>query len=160
MRAPTKPCRITIYACAGRQYAAHLRRYLPAAIRIVRSPLTELSVVLVNDETIARLHADHFADPATTDVITFPLDMNARGKAITGELYLCVPMAQRQARLRGVAVRDELLLYAIHGVLHLSGHDDTTSRGYTRMHRKEDQILRLLGVGAIFARSPQKPRGS
>ena len=49
-----------------------------------------------------------------------------------------------------MAARDEVLLYALHGVLHLCGYDDRTDRDFAAMHRREDEILERLGVGAIF----------
>jgi probable rRNA maturation factor len=74
---------------------------------------------------------------------------------LDGEVVVCVPHARREARSRGTDPQDELLLYALHGVLHLSGHDDTTPRGYRRMHRLEDRILREIGVGPVFDPAPQ-----
>jgi ssRNA-specific RNase YbeY (16S rRNA maturation enzyme) len=47
-----------------------------------------------------------------------------------------------------------LLLYAVHGTLHLCGHDDRTAREYRIMHRTEDDLLTRLGVGPVFAASP------
>ncbi|MGN6726072.1 MAG: rRNA maturation RNAse YbeY, partial [Tepidisphaeraceae bacterium] len=48
-------------------------------------------------------------------------------------------------------VAQELLLYALHGVLHLSGYDDRTESDHRRMHRREDQILHRIGIGPLFA---------
>lgn len=124
-------------------------------MRLAHVPLRELSIVIVGDRDISRLHQQFFSDLATTDVITFPLDLDAKGRTLSGELYLCAPMARRQARLRGSPIEHEILLYAIHGVLHLGGHDDRNAAAYSVMHRKEDSILRKLGVGAVFALSPR-----
>ena len=44
-----------------------------------------------------------------------------------------------------------LLLYALHGMLHLCGFDDRTAAGFKRMHGTEDRILTRLGVGPVFA---------
>ncbi len=43
-----------------------------------------------------------------------------------------------------------MLLYAVHGLLHLCGYDDRTPAGFRRMHRKEDDLLARLGVGPVF----------
>jgi probable rRNA maturation factor len=64
---------------------------------------------------------------------------------------VCVPEARRRAAELGNPVRHELLLYALHGMLHLSGMDDRTLRQFRRMHHLEDAILRRLGVGPVFA---------
>jgi probable rRNA maturation factor len=119
-------------------------------------PLRELSVVLVNDAVMSDLHRRYMDLPGPTDVLTFPLDETHTA----GEIVICVPEARRRAKEHRIRIRDELLLYAIHGMLHLSGLDDRTRRGFTQMHRMEDQILTQLGVGPVFKVQPRARRGS
>lgn len=126
--------------------------HIPQAIRIAGSPLRSLSVVVANDPLMKRLHQQYFNDPSLTDVITFPLELDKKGRALSGELYLGLSVARRQAAARHLRVQHELLLYAVHGILHLGGYDDQTERGYARMHKEEDHILERLGIGAAFAR--------
>lgn len=150
-RPSISPVALSLHAPVGRAFLPILKRHLPAACHLAKSPIRELSIVLLGDKAIADLHQRFFNDPATTDVITFPIDLDQRGRALSGELYLCVPMARRQARLRHTPVEHELLLYAIHGLLHLSGYDDTNAIAYQEMHAAEDRILKRLGIGAVFA---------
>jgi rRNA maturation RNase YbeY len=84
-------------------------------------------------------------------VLTFPIDTDARGHVTSGEVYVCVPEALRQSRARKIPHRLELLLYSIHGMLHLLSYDDRTARDFNRMHRTEDAILTGLGFGPVFA---------
>ena len=107
---------------------------------------------------MSELHKQFMSISGPTDVLTFPLESNARGNVTSGEVVVCVPEAQRQARQRGIQTRLELLLYAIHGMLHLLGYDDRTDRAYRVMHRTEDQIMTALGLGAVFARPPRPTR--
>ena len=58
--------------------------------------------------------------------------------------------ALRQAKREGHKPERELLLYALHGLLHLCGYNDKTPREFRRMHRAEDMILTQLGVGPVF----------
>jgi rRNA maturation RNase YbeY len=95
-------------------------------------------------------------DPSVTDVLTFPIDVDDRGRPISGEVYVCVHEARRSARRHGTRAADEVLLYALHGMLHLCGFDDRTPAGFKRMHRTEDRILTRIGVGAVF--QPQQDR--
>jgi probable rRNA maturation factor len=83
-------------------------------------------------------------------VLTFPLETDGRGRAVAGEVVACVPVARREAARRDIPVEHELLLYIIHGILHLSGFDDRTDRACRSMHRAEDRILRRLGIGPVF----------
>jgi len=136
---------------------AVLRRYLPAAAKLLKTPPRELSVALVGDAMMSRLHEHYLNLPGPTDVLSFELEQDARGRCTAGEVIVCVPQARRQAH--GDPHR-EVLLCALHGMLHLSGFDDRTSRQFTAMHRAEDRILRRLGVGPVFARKVQQFEGS
>jgi probable rRNA maturation factor len=141
---------LTIAAATGREHVAYLRRHLRAAHALLAPPLAELSLALVGDKRMGDLHQRFLGIAGPTDVLTFPLEADRRGRPIAGEVAVCVPEARRRAGGHGVAVRQELLLYAIHGLLHLCGFDDITDRGYRRMHRTEDAILAKLGVGPVF----------
>jgi probable rRNA maturation factor len=142
--------KLALTAEIGRGLVPALRRRVRAARALVRCPLREMSLVLASDATMSDLHQRFMNDPATTDVLTFPLDVDKRGRATSGEVYVCVPEARRRAKGQGSRVADEVLLYALHGMLHLCGFDDRTPAGFTRMHRTEDRILTRIGVGAVF----------
>ncbi|HEX4795241.1 MAG TPA: rRNA maturation RNase YbeY [Humisphaera sp.] len=142
---------LSISARTGRQSAAILRRYLPKAHKLLRSPLRELSIALVGDAQMSELHERFMQIPGPTDVLTFPLDLDSAGRAVSGEVVVCVPYATREARKRGIPIEHEILLYALHGLLHLCGFDDRTESDFATMHRREDQILTRLGLGPVFA---------
>ena len=84
--------------------------------------------------------------------VPFTVAKNAKPgrRTLAGEVYVCVPEARRGSKEHGTRVADELLLYALHGMLHLCGFDDRTPAGFQRMHRTEDRILTRIGVGAVF----------
>jgi probable rRNA maturation factor len=136
-----------------RRFLSFLRRHVEAArVRLGdESALTELSAALVGDETMSALHRQFMGHDGPTDVLSFPLETGAGGGVTSGEVVICVPEAERRSDESGIPVEHELLLYALHGMLHLSGHDDRTPAGYRRMHEAEDRILTRLGVGAVFA---------
>ena len=127
-----------------------LRKHLLAAHRLLKPALTELSIALVDDATIARLHWQFMRLRGPTDVLTFELDHDNESRVTSGEVVVCVPYARRSAKKDGVLLRHELLLYCLHGMLHLCGYDDRTQSGFNRMHRKEDEILEKIGIGPVF----------
>jgi probable rRNA maturation factor len=141
----------------GRAFVPYLRRHLRAAHGILRPPLSQLSVALVGDRKMSDLHEQFMGIAGPTDVLTFPLDVDGRGRPVSGEVVICVPEARRRAKTEGVPVERELLLYALHGMLHLCGYDDRTDAAFKAMHRTEDHILTQLGVGPVF--SPQNGAG-
>ncbi|MEM6459201.1 MAG: rRNA maturation RNase YbeY [Planctomycetota bacterium] len=120
----------------------------------VRAGVTggELAVTLIDDAAMAALHAEHRGEPATTDVLTFDLrDPDATpNNRVEGDLVVCRDEAQRQADARGHTAREELLLYAVHGLLHLLGEDDYDPAAADRMHRREDALLTAIGLGPIY----------
>ncbi|MFG0275453.1 MAG: rRNA maturation RNase YbeY [Phycisphaerales bacterium] len=110
----------------------------------------EVRVRIVGDDEMGALHGAHTGDPATTDVLTFDLrDENAGPLDV--DIVICADEAARQAAERTRPAERELLLYALHGVLHCLGHDDHDDEAYARMHAREDEVLSKIGVGALFA---------
>jgi len=155
--------KVTVHVETGAAYAPFIRRHLKGASALLASRgmgaksmlrLDELSVALVGDRRMSRLHQEFMNIAGPTDVLTFPIDFAVDGRVSSGEVYICVPEARRQARKSRVGVKLELLLYAIHGMLHLLGYDDRTRRAYCAMHEMEDAILTRLGLGPVFARQP------
>ena len=132
-----------------------VRRKILLAHKLLKLPLGRLSIALVGDTTMSRLHQEFMGIPGPTDVLSFELELDARGRCVEGELVICVSEARRQGRRRGITLPDEVLLYALHGLLHLGGWDDGTEAEYRAMHRKEDQLLQQLGVGRLFDRGRQ-----
>ena len=160
-RAPQKSrLRLDIHAASGVRWVAFLKSKLIEAHAILSPPLAELSLALVSARDIARLHGQFMNDPTPTDVLTFELDHDARGRVTSGEVVVCAAVAARRARLHGNPVENELLLYALHGMLHLCGYDDRAAGAFKIMHAKEDQILTRLGVGPTFSPSSRSGKGA
>ena len=114
-----------------------------------------LSLAVVGDEEMAQLHEQYTGIAGTTDVLTF--DLSESDEAIEGDIIVCIDEAARQAEQRNHTVNHELLLYAVHGLLHLLGEDDHNEDDYQRMHAREDALLEQLGIGRLFAPNPQPP---
>lgn len=149
---------LTITATTGRLFVSLLGRKIPAAHKAIKSPVRELSIALVGESKMAELHWRFMEIDSPTDVLTFPLETDSRSRVISGEVVVCVPVALRQARVAGSKPENEVLLYALHGLLHLSGWDDRTDPEYRRMHAMEDRILRQLGIGPVFQPARKKGR--
>jgi len=64
-----------------------------------------------------------------TDVLSFPAGERLPGGLYAGDILICVPVAEEQARRHSQSLERELLLLMIHGLLHLQGLDHETDRG-------------------------------
>jgi probable rRNA maturation factor len=125
-----------------------LTRKLVAVCNLIDRPIDRLAVRIVADAEMARLHEKHTGVPGTTDVLTF--DNPAPGSPLDVDIAVCVDEAGRRAAELGHTVERELLLYAVHGLLHCLGFDDHDPGNGERMHAEEDRLLEAAGVGRTF----------
>lgn len=102
----------------------------------------EISVVLVGDDEIIALNQRYLGRDYATDVISFSL--NEPGEPPLGDVYLGVPQALRQAAELGAEPAEELLRLAVHGTLHVLGHDhpDDGDRAASPMFVRQEALLR------------------
>lgn len=110
-------------------------------------PTGELSLVFLTDTAIARLHADFMDDPTATDVITFEGEPTA---GLAGEICVSADTAATYAREHGHPFATELMLYVVHGWLHLAGYDDLRPAKKRRMRAAEARALKLLAAHAAL----------
>jgi probable rRNA maturation factor len=117
------------------------RRRMRHAVRtIVRDAgisQATISIAIVDDATIAKLHEQFLDDPEPTDVLSFVLEQSER--SLEGEVVASANTAVACAPQYNSTPEDELLLYVIHGTLHLVGYDDTTPGRRAVMRRKEKE---------------------
>ena len=128
---------------------AWLTRQFSDALKQIARPVARISVLIVDDDRITALNRRHLGADGTTDVLAFPA--TGPGEAIDADIAICADVARRQAKQRGHRPERELLLYALHGLLHCAGFDDGSEPGAAAMHAEEDRILRAIGVGPVFA---------
>ena len=121
---------------------AELARAAELALRHGERSGEVLSLVIVTDEELADLHERFLDDPSPTDVISFDL---GEGPGPMGEVYVSIDRARAVAEERGIDAAQELLLYVVHGTLHLCGFDDHEDVERVRMQAAEDVVMRALG---------------
>ncbi len=127
-----------------------------------RIPPGELSIAFFDDEEMIQLHADFLDDPTPTDVITFPGEDG--DESFAGEICVCIPQAEREAPKHGTLVAEEILLYLVHGWLHLAGHDDLSDAPRAAMRVAEQETLAYLRERGFVpewgGKSPEGKSGS
>ena len=108
-----------------------------------KSSSAKLSFAFVDNNEIKRLNKKYFDTDDVTDVIAFPLDNHKN--ALNGEIVVSVETAVDTAIKEDVDVEGEIVLYVVHGLLHLLGYSDVNREDAIIMHEKESKILKALG---------------
>ncbi len=81
-----------------------------------------------------------------TDVLSFLLEYDDNRGLLSGQLIVSTDTAESVATELGMTMEQELLLYIIHGTLHLVGLDDKTDTAASEMRAAEQEYLQRLGV--------------
>ncbi len=91
-----------------------------------------------------RLNAAHKGHDRPTDVLTFALGDSKR--QVIGDVYICPWVARREARNRGIPLREELIRLVVHGTLHAVGreHPDGPDRTRSAMWRRQERYVEAL----------------
>ena len=131
-------------AIANRQTTLPVdRRLLRRAVREVLAEegvaSAEISLAIVDDATLQELHLRYLGEDSPTDVMSFVLERTET--TLEGEVVVSADTAQRAAKQYGAAATDELLLYVIHGTLHLIGYRDDTRPLRAKMSAKQQSYV-------------------
>ncbi|MDE3066584.1 MAG: rRNA maturation RNase YbeY [Verrucomicrobiota bacterium] len=140
-----------------------LRRIAAALLSDLQIADAALEINLLGAAQMARLNETFLRHAGPTDVITFDYakragrfpgpsqvpgkrggDRRRAARVLRGEIFVCVDEAVRQARTFRTRWQSELVRYIVHGVLHLTGHDDGGAAARRVMKRAEDRGLRGL----------------
>ncbi len=110
----------------------------------------EVSLALVDDIYIHSLNKQYRGVDSPTDVLSFSMQegepMPGEEETILGDVVISLQAAERQAKEYGHSFRREAAYLAVHGVLHLLGYDHRGEEDRLVMRRKEDQLLKDLGL--------------
>ncbi len=121
----------------------------------------EVSILFVDEPSIAALNEQFLGRKGPTDVLAFPIedeplpggrspdsggsgpgtDADVEPLTLLGDVVICPAVAARNAADHGVTVDDELALLVVHGLLHLLGMDHETDRDAEAMERLERELL-------------------
>jgi probable rRNA maturation factor len=122
----------------------------------------ELSLLFVDEESMAELNQRFMEKSGPTDVLAFPIDETGptgrwpdagstgpdrtepdgdEAPLLLGDVVLCPAVAARQAPEHDSSVDDEMALLVVHGVLHVLGYDHAEDDEAARMKAREVELL-------------------
>ncbi|MFZ1410365.1 MAG: rRNA maturation RNase YbeY [Micropruina sp.] len=111
-------------------------------------PQSELSILLVDEPTMAAYHVKYMDEPGPTDVLSFPMDELRPGRdgeepplGVLGDIVLCPTVTAAQAAENGRTPDEEADYLMIHGLLHLLGYDHAEPAEKAVMFDLNDRII-------------------
>jgi len=135
------------FAFARQVDRAGLRAAARAALKHQQAPGPgALSLMVADDATLRRLNREFLGEDRPTDVLSFPNSETDRetGVRYYGDIAISLPRARAQARAAKHSLLAELQLLAVHGVLHLLGHDHARAQEKAKMWQAQADILAAL----------------
>jgi len=133
-----------------REIAAFTRKVLLTLEKMDRIPeeLSEVSIALVDDETMTGLNRKFRRKAKTTDVLTFPADDSyadpaQKGRPL-GDIVISIEQARRQAANEKHPLATEIRYLILHGILHALGYDHETDNG--EMNALEVEARGIVGL--------------
>lgn len=111
----------------------------------------EVSLSIVDKETIHKLNKDYRNVDRETDVLSFPLDeegFDNEGNPLIllGDIVICLDVAEDQAADFGHSLEREIMYLICHSTLHLLGYDHIEEDDKKVMRSKEKEVMKNLGV--------------
>lgn len=132
-------------ALDGEEISA-LARYVLDEMRV--HPGSDLTVMLVDEDTMSDLHVKWMDEEGPTDVLSFPMDEIRPAPAghepvegLLGDVVVCPTVAAEQAKAAGHATIEEVLLLVTHGILHVLGYDHATAEEEKEMFGLQRKLL-------------------
>ena len=123
----------------------------PALVRRVVTRVLEgerreglISVTFLGRDAMRRMNAEHKGKDLPTDVLAFA--MTGGNGRVVGDVYVCPWVAAREAKARGLSLREELIRLLVHGTLHALGRTHPEGEGRTRspMWRRQERYVGAL----------------
>ena len=110
----------------------------------------ESSAIIINfvsKKQISQINSEYMKHEGVTDVISFSYmteDCIESEENIIAELFICVSKAEIEARQRKIDFAQELILYVVHGILHIAGYDDLDENSRRKMRKAEANCMKEL----------------
>ena len=120
------------------------RRQIVALIESVAraegARLACVDVAVVSAADIARINRRHLGHRGATDVISFDLTGDEDDGGVA-QVIVCADLAVRVGPRHGHRPQHELMLYVVHGLLHVLGYDDAGDRSAAVMRQRQEELL-------------------
>ncbi len=133
---------------SGESQAGAAKDWLRSAVSLVLRSAGlsdgEISLTLLDNDSIRELNRTYLGKDTPTDVISFAL--HEGDEAVLGDVYVGYEQAAIQAVEAGIPVEEELARLSIHGTLHVLGYDhpNTEARFSSEMFVLQERLVQKL----------------
>lgn len=117
-----------------------IKRWIKEVVKREDKRLGDLGYVFCDDEYLLKVNIEYLNHDTYTDIITFDY---VEGNVISGDMMISVDRVGENATKFEVPFERELRRVVIHGVLHLLGNGDKTTKEAARMCELENAALAL-----------------
>lgn len=131
-------------AAAPAPDAGVLSRWAAAALGAERRAVC---MRVVDEAEGAALNARFRGGSGPTNVLSFP----AGETGLLGDIAICAPVVEAEARAQRKTVEAHFAHMVVHGVFHLRGMDHGDDARAARMEARESAVLHTLGFGDPYA---------
>ena len=121
-----------------------LEKAVAAVLQGEKITAATISLAVVDDVAIRALNRQYLDHDYATDVLSFVLEQTE--DFLEGEVVVSIDTAATQAKSYGWSLQEELMLYVIHGTLHLAGYDDHSESDRAEMRCLEKRYLETFGI--------------
>lgn len=119
-----------------------LKDFIFSVFKLENKTAASLSIVFCSDDFLLDINKSYLQHDYFTDIITFNLSA-PKSRLIDGEIYISVDTIRDNAKRFQITIKQELHRVIFHGVLHLCGYNDKSTKEKELMTLKEDHYLDL-----------------
>lgn len=117
-----------------------LKSFLQKTAHKEGRPLASLNIIFCSDDYLLNINKQYLNHDYYTDIITFDLSESKKG-LVTAELYISYDRVKDNARQMKATTTKELHRVIFHGLLHLLGYKDKSTKDQMEMRKMEDKLL-------------------
>lgn len=134
----------------SRQWVQKLLAKCLVVMKFPSNAMYSISVALVDNRTIKELNREFRHKDAVTDVLAWegdrkmPQSKQVRNTVDLGEIIICFPQTQKQAKEFGVSFQQEFKKLLVHGFLHILGYDHIKKKDREIMESLEEKLMRRV----------------
>jgi rRNA maturation RNase YbeY len=116
-----------------------IKRWILKSLEEEKKGVNFISFNFCSDNYILELNNSSLKHNYYTDIITF--ELNQKNEEIEGDIYISIDRVKENAKVLNESIINELHRVIIHGVLHLCGYKDKSSKESKMMRNKENYYL-------------------